>query len=133
MIYLGLQAYTEMPIQDPDAVKPESDFKTDVTDLGKETVDGRACVKNKIIVTDKEWKKHEATVWNVTDLKKFPVKIETTEQGQAVTMLFKDVKLSKPEANLFDPPSDLKYYSMMSLMQQEMMKRMGGGMGMPPH
>ena len=80
-----------------------------------------------------EAKKHEATVWNATDLKKFPVKIETTEQGQAVTMLFKDVKLSKPEANLFDPPSDLKYYSMMSLMQQEMMKRMGGGMGMPPH
>ena len=58
--------------------------------------------------------------------KKFPVKIETTEQGQAVTMLFKDVKLSKPEANLFDPPSDLKKYdSMMSLMQQEMVKRMG--------
>jgi len=67
------------------------------------------------------------------DLKKFPVKVETIQEGNNVTMLFKDVKVSKPEAAQFEPPADFKKYdSMMSMMQQEMMKRMGGGMGQPP-
>jgi len=132
-VYPGMQAYAEMSIQDPDAMKPESDFTIEASELGKETVDGHPCVKNKVIVTDREDNKHEFTVWNATDLKKFPVKIETTERGNTVVMLYKDVKLAKPEASLFDPPSDYKKYdNIMSLMQQEMMKRMGGGMGGPP-
>lgn len=132
MVYPGLQAYTENPMSDPDAGKPESDFKVEVTELGKETVDGHPCVKNKVIVTDKEEKKHEFTVWNATDLKKFPVKLETVERANTVVMLFKDVKLAKPEASLFEPPSDFKRYeSMGAMMQQEMMKRIGGA-GVPP-
>jgi hypothetical protein len=133
LIYSGLQAYVENPIQDPDAAKPESDYKIETTELGKDTVDGHACVKNKVVVTDKEGKAHESTVWNATDLKKFPVKVETAENGMTVTMLFKDVKLTKPDIAQFDPPSGFKKYdSMMEMMQQEMMKRMGGGAGMPP-
>src|SRR5882762_3641262 len=59
MVYPGLQAYLENAMRDPDADKPDSDFKVEVTELGKETVDGHPCVKNKVIVTDKEAKKHE--------------------------------------------------------------------------
>ena len=132
MVYPDLQAYAENAMRDPDADKPDSDFKVEVTELGKETVDGHPCVKNKVIVTDKEEKKHEFTVWNATDLKKFPVKLETVERANTVVMLFKDVKLAKPEASLFEPPSDFKRYeSMGAMMQQEMMKRMGGA-GVPP-
>jgi hypothetical protein len=48
-------------------------------------------------------------------------------------MLFKNVSLTKPAASLFDPPAGFKKYdNIQQLMQQEMMKRMGGGMGMPP-
>ncbi len=133
MILPGMQSYVENAIEDPDATKPASDFKVDTTELGKETVDGHPCVKNKVVVTDDQGTKHESTVWNATDLKKFPVKIETTENGQTSTMLFKDVKLAKPEAAQFDPPSDFrKYPDMMQLMQTEVMKRMGGPRGMPP-
>jgi len=133
MIYPGLQAYAENAMRDPDAVKPESDFKVEITELGKDTVDGHPCVKNKVIVTDKEGKKYESTVWNAADLKKFPVKVETTEHDTTVVMLFKDVKLAKPEASLFEPPADFtKYDSVPAMMQQQMMKRMGGGMGGPP-
>jgi hypothetical protein len=133
LIYPGLQAYVEMPIPDPDAAKPASDFKSEATELGKETVDGHACVKNKIIVTDKAGKSHESTVWNATDLKNFPVKIETSEGGTTATMLFKDVKFDRPDAAQFEAPAGFKKYdSMMTMMQQEMMKRMGGGMAMPP-
>lgn len=133
MVYPGLNAYAETPIHDPQALKPESDFKMETTELGKETVDGHECVKNKVVVTDKEGAKHESTVWNATDLKKFPIKIETTEQGNAMTMTFKDVKLDKPAASEFEPPSDYKKYdSVMAMMREEMMKRMGGMHG-PPH
>jgi hypothetical protein len=129
----GLHAYAESPIQDPEVGKSSSDFKVDTTELGKETVDGHPCIKNKVVVTDDKGEKHESTVWNATDLKKFPVKIETTERGAQVTLLFKNVTLGKPAASQFEAPSDFqKYDSMQAMMQAEMMKRMGGGHpGMP--
>jgi hypothetical protein len=133
MIYPGLQAYVQMPPPDPDAAKPASDFKSEATELGKETVDGHACVKNKVVVTDKAGTARQSTVWNATDLKNFPVKIETSDGGTTVTMLFKDVKFDRPEAAQFEPPAGFKKYDdMMTMMQQEMMKRMGGGRGLPP-
>jgi len=127
LIYPGLKAYAEMPVQNPDAAKSADDFEVKITEDGKETVDGHACVKNKVVVTDKEGKSHEYTVWNATDLKKFPVKIVTNEKNMDVTMTFKDVKFAKPEASLFAPDAGFtKYDSMMAMMQAEMMKRMGG-------
>jgi hypothetical protein len=133
MVYPNLEAYAEMAIQNSEAAAPAADFKLETTQLGKETVDGHPCVKNKVVMTDKEGNKHESTVWDATDLKNFPIKIESTEQGHKATMLFTDVKLAKPDASLFDPPTGYKHYdNMQQMMQQEMMKRMGGGMGMPP-
>lgn len=135
LIYPGLQAYCEVPMQSPDASKPESDFKVETTELGKESVAGHDCVKNKVVVTDKDGTTQEFTVWNATDLKKFPVKVEMTQRGIASTLTFSDVKLAAPDASQFAPPSDFKKYdSMQAMMQQEMMKHMGnmGNMGHPP-
>ena len=127
-IYPGMQAYLETPSADPESSVPAADFKLEVTEVGKETVDGHPCIKNKAVVTDKEGTRHESLVWNATDLKKFPLKIEQSEEGAKITMLFRDVSLSKPAAGLFDPPSDAtRYDSMQSMMQQVIMKRMGGG------
>ena len=134
LIYPGLQAYAENPMQDNDVTAATANYKVETTELGKDTVDGHPCVKTKFIVTDDQGAKHESVVWNATDLKKFPVKIETVQQGQTMTILFKDVNLAKPDAGLFEPPSSYtKYDSMQTMMREQMMKRMGGGMGMPPH
>ena len=135
LVYPGLQAYCEMPLQNPDAAKAESDFKVATTELGKETVAGHDCVKNKVVVTDKDGASQEFTVWNATDLKNFPVKLEMTQRGVASTITFSDIKLGAPEASAFTPPSDFKKYdSMQAMMQQEMMKHMGNmqNMGHPP-
>jgi hypothetical protein len=133
LIYPSFQSYIENPLQDSQSAKSTNDFKIETTELGKESVDGHSCVKNKVIVTEKDGTKHESTVWNATDLKKFPVKIQTVEAGNDVTMLFKDVKTAKPDATSFNPPSDYqKYDDQMELMRDQVMKRMGGGMGMPP-
>jgi hypothetical protein len=134
MVYPGLQSYAPIQLSKGDRTPTEGDFKVEIAEIGKETVDGHPCVKNKYTVIDKDGAKHESTVWNATDLKKFPVKIQTTEGSDEVTMLFKNVSLTKPAAKLFEAPADFqKYDSVMQLMQTEMMKRMGGGMGMPPH
>lgn len=133
LIYPGLEAYVELPISDAEAGRPASDFEMKVTELGREEVAGHNCVKNKVVVTDKEGNAHESTVWNSIDLKEFPVKIETTDEGHEVVLVFTNVKLSKPAADKFTPPAAYtKHDSLMGMMQQIMMKRMGGGVGAPP-
>jgi hypothetical protein len=126
-IYPGLQAYVENPLPEADTTKADADYKYETTELGHETVDGHPCVKNKAVVTDPQGNKSESTIWNATDLKKFPVKIEQLHDGGVTTLLFKDVNFAKPEATLFDPPSGLaKYDNVQTLIQQQMMKRSGG-------
>jgi hypothetical protein len=133
LLYPGLQSCVEMKLPEAKAAAA-SDYQMETAELGKETVDGHPCVKNKVVVTGKDGAKHESTVWNATDLKNFPVKIQSTEQGRDATMLFKNISLAKPAASQFELPSDYtKYDNMQAMMQQVMMKRMGGGMGMPPH
>jgi hypothetical protein len=130
LVYPGLSAYAATPTHDAEAAKSASDYKIETTELGKEVVDGHPCVKSKAVVTDDQGKTHEFTVWNATDLKKFPIQIEMDEQGHMMTMLFKNVKTSKPDASVFEAPADYKKYdSPQALMQEEMMKRMGN---MPP-
>ena len=130
LIYPGLTAYTESEAKDAESTDAASKYKVETTEVGQETLDGHACVKNKIVVTDDKGKTHESLVWNATDLKKFPIKIETTEEGSKILLLFKDIKLAKPEDALFAPPAAFKKYdNMMALMQEEIMKRAGGALG----
>ena len=134
LVYPALQSYVLNNLPEMESAATNSDYKVETTELGKETVDGHPCVKNKVIITDKKGVKHESTVWDATDLKNFPVKIQTVEQGNNVTMLFKNVSTAKPAASLFEPPSGYtKYDSIQSMMMQQMMKQMGGGAGLQPH
>jgi len=133
MVYPGLKAYAEMPLKDSESAEAVNKLKLETTELGKETVDGHPTIKNKVVVTDEKGKKQEFTVWNATDLKSFPVKLEMNERGANVVMLFKNAKLEKPSASEFEAPAGLKRYdNMMTLMQEEVMKRMSGGAGAPP-
>ncbi|MBI3878573.1 MAG: hypothetical protein HY301_00715, partial [Verrucomicrobia bacterium] len=67
---------------------------------------------------------HTAITWNATALHDFPIVIETTEKGSAITLLFTDVKLGKPAASAFEPPKEFKKYdSMQQMMREAMMKR----------
>lgn len=132
LIYPGLTSYVVTPLLAAKGGTNEN-FKIEVTELGKDTVDGHPCLKNKITVTDDKGEVYESMVWNASDMKKFPVKIVHAEQGTEITMLFKNVSLTKPATTTFDVPADYtSYTSMQTMMQTEMMKKMGGGMGRPP-
>jgi hypothetical protein len=133
LIYPGLNSYVETPLP-PAKTGTNDTSKVEVTEIGKDTVDGHPCVKNKVVVTTDQGDKRESTVWNATDLKNFPLKIVHNEQGSEITMLFQNVSLAKPDAATFELPAGYtKYDDMQTMMQTEMMKKMGGGMmGMPP-
>jgi hypothetical protein len=131
MIYPGLKAYAEMPLSDDESTNAASKYKLETKELGKESVEGQACVKNKVVITDDTAKKTEITVWQATDLKKFPVKMESIEGGQPTTTVFKEVKLSKPDDAQFDAPKDYKKYDSFMALMMEQMKGMGGPGGPP--
>lgn len=127
IIYPGLKSYVEQPMPAGTADTTEPKTKVVTTEIGKETVEGHPCIKNKAVVTDEKGEKHEALVWNATDLKKFPVKIESSDKGQKAVLLFKDIKMEKPDAKLFELPEGYtRYESQQALMQEAMMKMMGG-------
>ncbi|HEY4414116.1 MAG TPA: hypothetical protein VGO57_00370 [Verrucomicrobiae bacterium] len=129
MIYPNLSAYAKMQL---DAAKPgETNGSVVTADLGKETLDGHPCVKKQYTISDtKTSEPMVMTTWNATDLKDTPIKIEQSSPANITTMHFTSINLTKPEANLFTPPTGFKAYdNVKTMMQTEMMKKMGSGMG----
>ena len=127
LVYPSLQAYAVIPTGDGKGAD-DSKVKLDSTELGKDTVEGQPCIKNRVVITEGDGTKSEATVWNATELKKFPVRIETTKDKHTVRMSFKNVKLARPDAKLFDAPAGYKKYDNVQTMMQEMiMKSIQGG------
>jgi hypothetical protein len=116
MVYPDMKAYAAIPFGESNT--PASEFHAESTKLGEESIDGHDCIKNKMVVTGPNGFSKESTVWNATDMKQFPIKIETTtKEGRTIVMLFKDVKLEKQDDALFDPPADFtKYDSVTSMM-----------------
>jgi hypothetical protein len=142
LVYPGLKACCEIVPPGARAVTNEAP-KMEVTKLGKDTIDGHPCEKNKITIFDKNGVQHEIMAWQAIDMNQFPIKTEMTENGGAITTHFRDIKLSAPDASLFEPPSDFKRYGSMQELMMNSMQQMMQGMpsqhpmpsrgGMPPH
>jgi hypothetical protein len=131
MVFPGLHAYAAMPMTDKQVADARDESKIERTSLGKETIDGHPCAKEKLIVTSPDNEKHQVIVWNATDLKDFPIQMQMEEQGTTMTMKYSDIKFEKPDAKMFEAPADYtKYDSAQALMQAEVMKK--GGFGAPP-
>lgn len=137
MVYPGLNAYAKM--QEPDAASSTNNVKVDTAELGKDTVDGHPCIKKQFIITDSAAGQHLTMItWTATDLKNIPIKVQQTSTSQdgagntSMTMSYTDINLTKPDASLFAPPAGYTPYSdVQTMMQTEMMKKMGPGMGAP--
>jgi len=106
-----------------DSTNSSASSKVEKTPLGNETVDGHACVKNKVTLLDDAGQPVNVTLWNATDLKDFPVQIQTKEGDNTSMMKFKQVQLTKPEAALFEPPADYVQYSSQQEMMQAVLKK----------
>lgn len=125
VIFPGLESVVKMPMPKEDVATYEKKPKIEKTAIGKETLDGHPCVKNRVVVTDADGHQDEATLWNATDLKDFPVQIMSKEKGDSVTIRYRDVQFAKPDAKQFATPAGYKEYDdVQSLMQGAMMKMM---------
>lgn len=125
IMYPDQKALMTMPLSEADL---ETGSKLDKTELGKETIDGHSCVKNKVILDDGKGQKVEAITWEAADLKNFPIRIQTKERENTSTVNFKDVQFAKPEATRFEAPTGFtQYNSPQELMQGMMSKMMQSG------
>ncbi len=105
LIYPVLKGYCEIT---PSAVQPtdkpeQKEPKIETTPLGKETVDGHPCAKNKLTITTDDGKQHEVIVWQASDMHDFPIQTEMQTGGATVTTHFRDIKMTPPDASLFEP------------------------------
>ncbi|HUI05876.1 MAG TPA: hypothetical protein VL486_02610 [Verrucomicrobiae bacterium] len=73
-------------------------------DIGQETIDGHPCIKCKAVVQGRN-KKIEWTMWEATDLNRFPVRAEFAAGNKATTVEFTNVRIGKPDPSLFEPPT----------------------------
>src|SRR5438034_5436317 len=80
LIFPSLAAYVETPLPEDEAAALNKDLKLHKTPMGKETIDGHPCVKNRVVMTDAKGQKAGAVVWNATDLKDFPVQMRSEER-----------------------------------------------------
>lgn len=131
IIYPGMQSYVNMPLPKEEAEALENEPKMEKTPLGKETVDGHPCEKSKVVLTSANGKQSEVLVWNATDLKDFPVQIQTTEKNDTVILRYRNVQFAKPDAKLFESPAGYTAYDSMQEFSAGMMQKMMGGMGKP--
>lgn len=127
VIYPGMQAYAEVPMTKEES-SSDKDVKIEKTAAGQETIDGHPCVKNKISITDAKGKTTEGMVWNASDLKDFPLRVEMKEKDNLVTIQYTEPKFDKPETKLFEAPAGFtKHANVQQMMQTAMMKLIGGG------
>jgi len=123
VIYPDQKSVLSMPMPQEDVEAVEKTPKIEKTALGKETVDGHACLKNKVVVSNDKGQMLDAITWNATDLKNFPIQIQTKENGNLTLVRYKQVQIEKPAAAKFEPPADFtQYKDMMELMQGVMKK-----------
>ena len=134
LMYPGMKSYAEItpPQASPTNKAEPKEAKIDVTPLGKDTVDGHPCVKCKLTFVADDGSTHEVLAWQATDLNNFPIKTEMQAAGSTITTHFTNIKLSAPDALLFDPPSTYtKYGSIQEMMMGSMQRMMAPGAG--PH
>ena len=105
LIYPGVQSYQELAQPKAETEAAEKGLKLEKSALGKDTLDGHPCIKNKVSVKSSKESVMEAVVWNATDLKDFPIQIEMKEKDRSVRMHFTDVSFVKPDAKQFEIPA----------------------------
>ena len=124
VLYPDQKALLRFPLPD-DGVSGAP--KITKTPLGKETVAGHPCTKNKVVISGGQSQAVEATTWEASDLKGFPVQIETKDGGNTSVMRFRDIQLAKPDPAQFYPPAGYTVYRNQDELGQAIQKKAEGG------
>jgi hypothetical protein len=112
MLYPDLKAY--VPAQIPASALAYFDARSNRAQLqkiylGKQVIDGHACIKNKI--TDVASTSETCVAWNASDLQGFPVKM-LLETGRGIMKLqFQNVVIQNPDPSLFEIPRNYMMFT----------------------
>ncbi len=105
IIFPKLNAFVKLDMPPSEAQAFLTRAKLERTTLGKEKMEGRSCVKQRVVITDDAGKKSEATVWTAPDLRGFPVCVATREQEGTVMVRFRQIQFTRTAAEKFEPPA----------------------------
>jgi hypothetical protein len=106
VIYPGVQSYLNIPLAKGESEALQKGLKLERTPLGNESVDGHACVKNKVVVRGEKGAVLQALTWNAADLKDFPIQIEMKAKQNTVRIRFTQVKLVSVDSKQFELPTN---------------------------
>lgn len=122
LVYPGAQGYIEETAEPAGA-----DLKINRTALARETVDGHASVKNRVVMKNGKGEVLlDAVVWNASDMNDFPVQIATKENADTTILRFQQVQFVRPDLKLFEAPAGFtKYLSPQALMYAASQKTKG--------
>jgi hypothetical protein len=126
LYYPGFQACVVSPIAEADLAALNQPARIEKIPAGKETVDGHACIKNRVTVTEPNGSSHDAVVWNATDLKDFPLRIRVQDGTDTITLQFQQVKFERVDPKRFDLPEGTVRYKDMTELTHGMMKKLLG-------
>lgn len=126
VIYPKAGCYLTLPMK-PDELEAAKKTSVKTETLGKDTLEGHPCVKNKVTVTPAKGVPQTFTVWNATDLKDFPIQTQTRQDADTVITRYTNVRLVRPDAKQFEPPAGLEEFKGLEAFQAGMMKKSLGG------
>lgn len=124
IIFSGFKAYINSPMATADLATFNSKTAAKRTALGKETLDGHACTKSKLVVGDDPAKEQEATVWDAADLRGFPIQIQMKDKEESVVLRFSKVQFVRSDAKQFDLPADYTEHKDEKSLMQDVMTQM---------
>ena len=111
-----------MPLMGQDAIPANQ--KMTRTAFGHEKINGHTCVKNHSVVKNtKGAVLLDAMTWNASDMKDFPLRIETKENGNTTIMQFQQVSFANPDAKLFEAPTGYQRFNDPNTLLEAVMKR----------
>ncbi len=105
VMFPKLQSVVKLPMPPEEAEAFSKPAKMERTVIAREKMEGYACVKYRVVATDEKGKKHEATAWNATELRDFPLCVMTREGEDTVVVRFRQVQFVSPDAAKFEPPA----------------------------
>jgi hypothetical protein len=126
LLYPAFQACVVAPLDADEVAALQKPAQIKRTVLGKETIDGQPCQKQRVVVTEPDGRRHTATLWVAPALKNFPVRLETRDGTDTIVMNFRQVKLQRPAAALFDLPKGTARYDDPKELTGAVMKKLIG-------
>ena len=121
LISPGMKSYASHPLPKDGEVGAKPVTLKKVA-LGRETVGGQACTKQKLVLAS-DGTTREILSWNSSALQGFPVQLKMSEGQDEITIQFRNVKLAAPASTSFALPQGLtRFNSIQDLMGAAMAK-----------